>query len=559
MRIFFSLLMVIICLSYSRNVDALVETEREQETLNDPVVEPAIIRGIVLIANENALLGAEAASKIKGFKSIGVKIPKGPLEKELETLAVNKLYSEELLVEIEKTITRYYYTHGDPFVLVTIPNQSPDTEVIQVVVYRAKIEKISIVCEREQSEKSVVRNLKAREGDEIDLSSLDRSLYLMNLNPFRRVDLVYSAGKEPGTTDLTFEVNDRRPYRVYAGFSNSGVATTERQRWMAGFTLGNVMNLDQILSFQYMTAYNPKDFQAYTGQYIIPFSTGQVLDFYGGYSTVTAELPFPNMRNLGESFQGSFRLGTPFWVSQGSVWKWFCGFDFKGTNNTLEFSELFTNVANVVYLTQACLGGSYKIERLNCSVNVDLEFDYSPGKWLPHQTDADYAALRPDAKNHWLVARAGVEYTQSLPKGCEFYFYGRGQLSSQNLLPIEQIGLGGPTTVRGYTERQLNYDSGLLGTVEFHSPKLPMFSAIRKLKMRDTIYFLLFSDTGYGSNHNLLPGEPNSDYLSSAGLGIRYAYHPYVNAGLDWGIKLHQGGLFIGGGSMVNFNMNVSY
>lgn len=38
----------------------------------------------------------------------------------------------------------------------------------------------------------------------------------------------------------------------------------------------------------------------------------------------------------------------------------------------------------------------------------------------------------------------------------------RGQLASTNLLPSEQMGLGGYNSVRGYLERQVNVDNGLI-------------------------------------------------------------------------------------------------
>jgi hemolysin activation/secretion protein len=188
-----------------------------------------------------------------------------------------------------------------------------------------------------------------------------------------------------------------------------------------------------------------------------------------------------------------------------------------------------------------------------------VDLSWSPGQWLPHQSNKTYGALRPDAKNHWLIGRGSLKYTHHLPWNFDAMFLARGQLSSQNLLPIEQIGLGGFNTVRGYTERQLNYDSGVLSTFELHFPKLPVFSAKRDKQFHDDLECILFLDGGYGSNHNLLPGEPNSGFIAGTGPGLRYNYHPYINASLDWGIKLHESGLFIGGASMLFMNVNVSY
>lgn len=135
--------------------------------------------------------------------------------------------------------------------------------------------------------------------------------------------------------------------------------------------------------------------------------------------------------------------------------------------------------------------------------------------------NADYNALRPGAKNHWVIGRASFKYLQSLPARFGILLHGRGQISSQNLLPSEQVGLGGFDTVRGYTERQLNYDSALLATVELQSPSFRVLG-LKRAKFKDNAYFIGFVDCGYGGNHNLIPGEPNSDYLLGVGPGLRY-------------------------------------
>jgi hemolysin activation/secretion protein len=521
------------------------------------------IRAIILVPNREAMLSEADVAGLNplGVVSFNVRVPgsTAPLTEILDPIAFNKPLSKKIAREIEQAISKYFYENGDPFVLVTIPSRNQHEGIVQVVVHHATVDRIKFEGQTWSSTEKLQHNVKIKPESELSLPSLDRSLYEMNRNPFRRVDLIYSPGEKPGTTDLTFFVNEKRPYRIYAGFSNPGVATTERQRWFTGFTVGNLFYADQVFSFQYMSTYNIDRFQAYTGQYLIPLPKGQMLNFYGGYSTVTADLPFPSMKTHGYSSQVSMRYLIPSSFTQGAPREWFVGGDFKATNNTLEFSEVFPNIAKLVNLTQLVFGVIQKIEKPTYRLDMDAEFIWSPGQWIANQSNADYEALRPDAKNHWVIGRASLKYTQNIPKDCKLFFYLRGQWASQNLLPSEQVGLGGYETVRGYTERQLNYDSGLLATAEFRSPSWPFVSAVQGRRIQDDFHIILFMDYGVGTNHNLLPGEPNSDYLWGVGPGLRYNLYPYVIAKLDWGIKLHQQELFIGGGSMLYYSVTVSY
>lgn len=522
---------------------------------------PDRIQGVLLIPRKEELVRDPKELEFKGIVTKDVSVP-GSISSLSETIGpvtFGHTFTPDRAKQIEKAISSYYYQNGDPFVLVTVPKQSKTNGIIQVIVYHANIETISVVGGLKGTDQKIRRRLKIKEGDHVDYKYLDRTLFLMNRNPFRRVDLVYSPGKNPGTTDLTFNVNERRPLRFTVGANNSGVATTERQRIMAGITIGKILGSEQILAFQYTGSYDPSRFQAYTMQYVVPTPWGPTFNVYGGYSYLQTRKLFPAKSTSGKSYQGSFRLDVPVYYAQGLITECVFGFDYKAMNNTLEFSQLFSNTSNLVNLTQMKFGIKQQLQNAKIDFDCDIGIDYSPGEWISHQTDADYSALRPGAKNTWLVGRGSFHYTNRLPSGFSYYISARGQLSSENLLPSEQIGLGGAGSVRAYTERQLNYDSGFLTTFEWRSPKFPLISAVRGRIIHDRIYFLCFADGGFGHNHNILPGEPSWDYLVGVGPGIRYEMHPYIQARFDWGFKLHHESLFIGGDSMLYFDVNCNY
>jgi len=105
------------------------------------------------------------------------------------------------------------------------------------------------------------------------------------------------------------------------------------------------------------------------------------------------------------------------------------------------------------------------------------------------------------------------------------------QLAGGELLPIEQFGLGGPDTVRGYRQDALLADSGTFASAELRYPILRIGDNQGVLQVTP------FVEAG-----NVWNSGPWADLetntLLSAGLGLRWQYGQRWNARLGWGIPL---------------------
>lgn len=524
----------------------------------EPDAPVLTIKGLVLIDQEDHLLDADCLELIEGLNVQDVSIPGNPheLSERLAPLYLNLPLSEIKLNEIKQTIYSYYEEQGHPFVLVVIPPQEITSGVIQVAVIKAKLGLLKIEGNRWFCDRLIQRYIRVKEDQEIDLSDLERDLQFINRNPFRKVQMIFSPGEKAGDTDLILSMKDQFPLRVYAGADNTGIRTTGRERFFGGFNWGKAFGLDHLLSFQFTSSYEPSQFKAYTGQYIALLPWKHIFNVYGGYSPVK----IPNLfgfHTKGRSTQASARYTIPVQFTLTTLDEFTVGFDFKSTNNTLEFSDLFINASQTVNLSQFLLGYKKMIEGRSYRLYFDGQVYWSPGKLFSHQSNADFNALRPGAKNRWVYGRALAHYTQELPKKFSLQLCLQGQLSSQNLLPSEEFGIGGYDTVRGYDERQLNSETAGLASLQLDTPSFPLF--FRRGAHRDAFYFLGFIDYGFGKNHNALPGEPLCDYLLGAGPGFRYFLDPWITVRFDLGFKLHEQSLFTGGSPMVHFSAILNY
>lgn len=174
-------------------------------------------------------------------------------------------------------------------------------------------------------------------------NSLLDDLNWLNQNPLRRVDLVYERSQEPGRSDIVLRVQDRLPFRAFAGYENTGTETTEQGRTFVGFNWGNALGLDHQLSYQFTSSpgfwNNPTEkprSASHSGSYIIPLPWRHTLTLFGSYSESVPEID-DRFHQIGRSAQASARYDVPLPGVEKITHDLIAGFDWKRSNNDLEF------------------------------------------------------------------------------------------------------------------------------------------------------------------------------------------------------------------------------
>ena len=122
----------------------------------------------------------------------------------------------------------------------------------------------------------------------------------------------------------------------------------------------------------------------------------------------------------------------------------------------------------------------------------------------------DYQRATPDSEKNFLLWRAGAAYQYRTNADWLFGLRLRGQYTNQNVVSTEQLSAGGLYTVRGFNERTVSADTGLVGSFEIFTPEWIKNSR-----------FCFFYDFGtlHNNNNNL---ALQSETLASVGLGYRY-------------------------------------
>jgi len=477
---------------------------------------------------------------------IGLQVIDIPLLAGAEFDAVVQPYFDRPLTgkaikQLQREIILYCRNHDRPLVDVILPEQPIDNAVLYLVFLESRVGKVTIEGNKWFSEDSIRKDLRLQPGDRVSSGRLLDDLDWLNRNPFRQVNVRFKQGEELGQTDLSLSVEDRFPVRFYGGFENSGTRFSGDNRLLAGFNYGNLFGLGHQINYQYTTDLEFKFVKANSASYVAPLPWRHTLTLLGSYVDAKADFGevAPGTESSGQSAQGSLRYVMPL-PDIGKLREDFTlGFDFKRSNNDIEFGGQ-SSTATDTHILQFQAGYSSVLEDRWGQTSFGLEGYYSPGDLTSKNSDEAFELLRPVSQANYFYGRVSLERITRLPYDMALIVRGFGQVASDRLLPSEELGLGGARTIRGYDVRLVNGDSGFLLNAELRSPAIRLFSRASSKLGDDYLQLLGFFDYGTVRIADVLPDERETTSLSSIGVGLRYSFRKNLSFQFDYGFQLRE-------------------
>ncbi|MGH0030544.1 MAG: ShlB/FhaC/HecB family hemolysin secretion/activation protein [Myxococcota bacterium] len=108
----------------------------------------------------------------------------------------------------------------------------------------------------------------------LDVEALEDYAARMSRHRGRRVDAELAPGDRPGTSEVNLRVAENRPWSVYAQYSNTGTASTTKNRERFGFVHDQLLGRDDILRLDYATG-DFDEVHAMSTSYEGPFTLDQ--------------------------------------------------------------------------------------------------------------------------------------------------------------------------------------------------------------------------------------------------------------------------------------------
>jgi hemolysin activation/secretion protein len=459
-------------------------------------------------------------------------------------------------------IESIYIRAGYTAVKVTVPEQELAGGTVKIRIVEAVVTSVTVVGNAHFTTENIRASMNLTTGAPPRLSDLSESIQLTNDNPAKQVSV--SMGALPGTVDARVSVVDYDPLRIIATIDNSGTATSGRWRTGVAVQHANLFGLDHVGTLAYTTSPDSPSGQklaVYSAGYRIPlYSLGDSLDLVYGRSSVNTPSSSPTLGGvLGLTGKGE-TLGIRYNHFLGrtgeSSSKLVFGLDRRTIDSRCDVDGQQISIAGPTPPVAACvpytttpLSITYigQRESVDQSINYNLALSRNMASG-PRFTNLDgrtdrYSYLTPGnraTRDGFVVARGGVNLLQALPSGWQVRLAGNAQLTDTPLVASEQFGLTGANAVRGFDERVVVADSGLVLNAEIVTPELSP-----RVGLPGSLRGLVFADAGYGANRKAAGTYlPGSTTVASTGVGARYSLSRDFSVRLDVARVLASGSSF---------------
>lgn len=435
--------------------------------------------------------------------------------------------SQLRLNEMIRELILLYRRNDLPVVDISVPEQDVTDGTVQLILREGRTGQVRVRGARYFNNQVLADQLYLGPNQPIYESALQEELRWLYRNPFRTVDMELTPGKNSGETDIYFNIEDNLPIRPYLGYEDTGNQALGLERTFYGINWNNALWQDDYFGYQYTASSDFSSLGAHSGYYSFALHNRDIITVYGSYAHLRS--PIAAFNNEGVTWQILTR-----WYRELCPWGCYehgitAGIDIKQTNNNLDQGgvTVFNSSADIFQFMAGYVGRRTDSAG---SWSIGLDAFLSPGDMMSNNNDAAFQDIRAFADANYAYARGVVERRWWLPKCCEFVVRGVGQLADGNLLPTEQLGLGGYNSIRGYDLFSVVGDSGYFFNMELWSPKY----CVRGGELR----YLAFFDFGQALNHTLLPAEPSSVDMQGVGLGFRYTIDPKLSIRCDYGWQL---------------------
>jgi hemolysin activation/secretion protein len=485
------------------------------------------------IAQAPAAAAAEARFDILEFQIEGNTV--------LDAMTIERAVMPELgpardmaAVEAARTaLEAAYQKAGFLTVLVDVPEQHVDSGIVLLSVTEGKVDRLYVTGSRYHDQgwiRAAVPELAA--GKVPDFNQVQQQLASVSSDD-RKVQPVLRPGQFPGTVEVDLQVDDRLPLSGSVEVNNFHSRDTEPMRLVASLRYDNLFQRDHSIALTAIgTPTQPSESQVLLANYVIPTSAVN----HWAFSVVWSN---SNVETLG----GTQVLGNGTTIGVRRQWN----FGSSGTHS-LSLGVDYKNLKEKIPSSNGTISTPLQY--------APLQFSYA-GAWssgsdtyllssglttafgallqrsvecVPGVVDDQFNCKRQGASGSFAALKFDGRWARSFGWGSAGLRFG-GQLASGPLVSPEQYALGGAETVRGYLDATVLGDSAGLLSLELRSANL----APTQDSLLTNLTVLAFVDAGIAYLIEPGFGQTASVSLVGTGFGMRFAFAPQIEGGVDLG------------------------
>lgn len=515
---------------------------REQTPSTQPLEDPdSLIRKVPNTPSETPLqtnpelptpnlVPNPATFKVRRFKLEGSTLfSQADLDRITQPF-INKDITFAEVLQVRSAITQLYADRG----YITTGAYVPEQEFVEggevtIRVIEGSLEEIRVEGTRRLNP-DYIRSRIGLVSTPLNQQRLIEALQLLRLNPLiANLSAELSTMARPGKSLLTIAVQEAPTFHGQLGLNNGRSPSVGSDRRGLQLSEDNLLGIGDRIGFAYN---NTTGSNALDVGYTLPISPhNATLSFdYGTSKSNIIEQPFDILGIESKSRYSELTLRHPLHQSTRSEFAIGLVFSHRENETALSLNDIGgfplspgaddqgrTRLSAIRFFQEWIDRSQNQVVAVRSQFSIGLDaFNATINSSAP---DSRFFAWRGQAQ--WLRL-LGSDPDSLLLLRADV------QLVDRALLTLEQFGLGGLDSVRGYRQDALLTDSGIFASAEVRLPilRIPNWQSIVSLTP--------FLEVGQGWNHDR--PNPDPDVLLSGGLGLRWRMGDRFVARFDWGI-----------------------
>ncbi|MBR8839909.1 MAG: ShlB/FhaC/HecB family hemolysin secretion/activation protein [Stigonema ocellatum SAG 48.90 = DSM 106950] len=440
------------------------------------------------------------------------------------------------LLQASEAITQLYRDAGYVTSGAFIPaNQTFKVtgSVIKIEVVEGRLESIQVRGLRRLNPNYVKSRLELATHKPLNVNRLLKALQVLQLNPLiQNISAELAAGSSPGGSVLDVRVAEAKTFTAQINLDNNRIPSIGSFQRQIQFNQANLLGLGDALSIAYSNTDGSDDVNV---NYTIPINArnGTLGLNYNYTSSHVIEKPFDILDINGTAQDFSLTLRQP--IVQTPTEEFALGFTASRRSSDIGYLEALNNGIRVPFPEPgADRGGNTRLAILRFFQEWTKRSNQqvlAARSQLSLGLDAFDATINSKPPDSRFVSWQGqAQWVRLVAPDTLFLIRADTQLADRALAPLEQFGLGGQRTVRGYRQDLLLTDNAFSASAEFRYP------IVRIPEVKGVLQITPFFDVGTAWNSSGR-ANPDPNTLAAVGLGLLWQSNR-LSARFDWGIPL---------------------
>ncbi|MEA5596049.1 ShlB/FhaC/HecB family hemolysin secretion/activation protein [Rivularia sp. UHCC 0363] len=437
------------------------------------------------------------------------------------------------ILQLRSQITQKYLDKGYITSGTLIPPQKFQDGTVEIEIIEGGLEDIKISGNRRLNSGYIRSRIARGTKKPLNREKLLETLQLLQLNPLiDKLSAELSAGTRTGESLLEISIRETKTFNTQLSLDNGRSPAVGSFRRQIQVSEANLFGFGDGINAGYS---NTDGSNAFDFNYTLPLNprNGTLGFSYGISDSDVIESPFNVLDIQSKSRYYELSLRQP--IVQTPTKEFALGLTasrreskaslFNGEipfpNSPGADEDGRTRISAVRFFQDWTNRNSSQVFALRSQFSIGLD-----------ALDSTINNISPDSR--FFAWRGQAQWVRLLAPDTLLLLRGDVQLADRPLVPLEQIGIGGQESVRGYRQDALLADNAVFASAEVRFP-IARFSGENNL-----LQLAPFVDFGTawnrGGREDL--GSATDNTLFSLGLGLRLQLQQRLTARFDWGIPL---------------------